>query len=260
MRDVGTTDKLQPLVFPGAMKSGSDSGRVREMWTVARRGLLLWNTMILAACACVTDRASEAGDDSGESSSGAEGTTATSGRGGTSESGSSSTTGSTGSSGGDVTGGTPDLGPCGLFIECVRETTPEGISSAIATYGEEGTCWQLPGVTEDDCWTECAALLQALQDAYPNEEACWDCDDGECVRPGTCTIDASDDACTTCNKQNCCDEIAACQGSAACSCLLECSATKPLEDCYGPAECNVIEIPPEAVALGMCTNAHCATC
>lgn len=65
----------------------------------------------------------------------------------------------------------PNLGVCADYIECVMEATPETLTAAIATYGEEGACWSLPGVTEQDCWVECTALLEILREAFPDCEA-----------------------------------------------------------------------------------------
>jgi hypothetical protein len=75
----------------------------------------------------------------------------------------------------------PDLGPCAQYIECVMEAMPVAITTAIATYGEEGTCWSLPGVTAENCWTECVAQQQAVREAYPEAAACWECQsDDDC--------------------------------------------------------------------------------
>jgi hypothetical protein len=108
----------------------------------------------------------------------------------------SSTTGSTGAeastgdasgtspdgtdtAGTDTAGTTPDLGICASYIECVMDVAPEIITNVIATYGEEGACWSLPGVAEEDCWTECTALMETLREAFPDSAACWECQSDE---------------------------------------------------------------------------------
>ncbi|HWB77209.1 MAG TPA: hypothetical protein VG755_19720 [Nannocystaceae bacterium] len=69
------------------------------------------------------------------------------------------------------------------------ETMPEVIASIIATYGAEGSCWMLPGVTEADCWTECDAQMSNLRDANPEIESCWECtSDAECTEVPWCDL------------------------------------------------------------------------
>lgn len=84
----------------------------------------------------------------------------------------------------ETTGSEPNLGVCEDYIDCAMEAMPETIATLIATYGPEGSCWSLPGVTEEDCWTECTAQLANLRAAYPDAEACWECpSDAECIDP-----------------------------------------------------------------------------
>src|SRR5688500_4595490 len=37
---------------------------------------------------------------------------------------------------------------CAKYIECARGATPTSVTPLIATYGAEGSCWDLPGVSE----------------------------------------------------------------------------------------------------------------
>ncbi len=84
-------------------------------------------------------------------------------------------------------GGPPELGICADLLECVMAATPEVIAGTIATYGEEGSCWSLPGVTEENCWTECQALLETLRDAFPDLAECWECQgDEDCPEASSC--------------------------------------------------------------------------
>ncbi|HWB79185.1 MAG TPA: hypothetical protein VG755_29695 [Nannocystaceae bacterium] len=95
--------------------------------------------------------------------------------------GSGSTSGSASDTSVDSTGSQPDLGVCEQFIECAMEVMPETIATIIATYGPEGSCWSLPGVTEEDCWTECSAQLLNTAEGYPEAAACWACEqDADC--------------------------------------------------------------------------------
>jgi hypothetical protein len=74
---------------------------------------------------------------------------------------------------------------CSDLIDCVKEVTPEAQTEFIAKYGAEGSCWDLDGVTEDDCLAECQALLEDLQELYPDETACWECvSDEDCQGRG----------------------------------------------------------------------------
>jgi Cys-rich repeat protein len=58
---------------------------------------------------------------------------------------------------------------------------PTGVTPIIAVYGSEGSCWDLPGVSEADCQAECRANRRAAFDAFPNQDICADCTrDADC--------------------------------------------------------------------------------
>jgi hypothetical protein len=130
----------------------------------------------------------------------------------------------------DDTDGGPNLGPCADFIACDMDVTPQVLTTIIATYGEEGTCWKLPGVTEANCWAECEALLAELQKTYPNSEACW-----ECTSDDDCTDATPHCVVGTCTAAEPCDEC-------------ECSGL-----CFGTCEL-VVPAPCGAICQGTCTG------
>jgi hypothetical protein len=85
-----------------------------------------------------------------------------------------------GPTGGQMSGGdVPELGPCARYIECVMQVTPEAVSGVVATYGELGSCWELPGVQEEHCWSDCRGQMTLLRELHPDEEACWECSSNE---------------------------------------------------------------------------------
>ena len=136
---------------------------------------------------------SSCGDDGG----GGDGTSTTLG----------TTTAGDGDGDGDGDGG--DHAECDEFLECVKEATPEAQTGYIASYGPEGTCWDLPGVTEEDCNAECAALLGEFAELYPDVEACWECENAsDCADQGAeefceehmCTADGPARTCTRMNE------------------------------------------------------------
>lgn len=76
----------------------------------------------------------------------------------------------------------PNLGICEQYIECVEAATPEILATTKAVYGSEGACWDLAGVSESDCHTECRALLHATMESHPGVEECFECvEDADCT-------------------------------------------------------------------------------
>jgi hypothetical protein len=69
---------------------------------------------------------------------------------------------------------------CEALIDCVREVTPEVLSETIGAYGPEGSCFDTPGVTLEDCEVECDALRADLALLNPDVAECapLGCGDG----------------------------------------------------------------------------------
>lgn len=109
----------------------------------------------------------------------------------------------------ETTGSGPNLGVCEDYIECAMEATPETIATVIATYGPEGSCWSLPGVTEEDCWTECAAQMLDQSHAHRSVIACWSCEDDTECPAATPRCDLSEHVCRGASEMEHCEEIAA---------------------------------------------------
>lgn len=141
---------------------------VRTSKAIARRGLWLVGAVTWTLTGC---DGGESGEDSGLSG-------AMSGGGAGTES----------SSGDDSEGGTtgepPQLGICEAYLGCVLDAAPEVIATETSAYGEAGSCWDLPGVEAQDCWTECRAKMAMQREANPEIAACWECaEDSECENP-----------------------------------------------------------------------------
>jgi hypothetical protein len=94
---------------------------------------------------------------------------------------------------------------CERYITCAREAIPTGITPLIATYGSEGSCWELPGVKAEDCASECDAGREALFQSY-EIAACGDCVkhsdcesgvclENKCALPGVCMCPEGDPDC-----------------------------------------------------------------
>jgi hypothetical protein len=81
----------------------------------------------------------------------------------------------------EADGEAPRLGPCAQYIECVMDVAPGSVSGVVATYGEQGSCWELPGVQEEHCWSDCRGQMSVLRDLHPDAESCWECSsDDDC--------------------------------------------------------------------------------
>ncbi len=71
---------------------------------------------------------------------------------------------------------------CRQLIECARAIGAGGVTTLIATYGEDGTCWTMSGVKRSDCWAECRATMEPYRIANPDEPACRECTEAsECA-------------------------------------------------------------------------------
>lgn len=73
---------------------------------------------------------------------------------------------------GDGDPGDDLVGRCQLLIDCVRDVTPEALSSYVTLYGPEGECYDIAGLTPEDCWNECDAIRESLADVYPDSTEC----------------------------------------------------------------------------------------
>jgi hypothetical protein len=104
---------------------------------------------------------------------------------------------------------------CEALIDCVQVVSPEAISSTIAAYGPEGSCFDVPGITPEDCAAECAALRADLAMINPDVAECAAldcnddvlgleelCDSGPACSP-TCTFSSSDIVCNLLNQTGC---------------------------------------------------------
>ena len=99
---------------------------------------------------------------------------------------------------GDNTGDNGTLGVCADLIECARATGTAGVTTYIAVYGEEGTCWSQAGVTKEDCWIECSGAMEPIRLLNPDEPTCRECEvDADCLALGHIYCNESEGACTS---------------------------------------------------------------
>lgn len=89
-------------------------------------------------------------------------------------------TGDTGDTGDtDDPGGSDDWNACLALLECVRTVDPATLSSLATAYGPDGSCYDISGVTKEDCWAECEALRKTYaEDNLLPECAPFSCGDG----------------------------------------------------------------------------------
>lgn len=66
----------------------------------------------------------------------------------------------TGDGDGEPQGPDDNWNPCLALIECVKEVEPAAVSALAKAYGVEGTCYEIAGLTKEDCWAECEALRE----------------------------------------------------------------------------------------------------
>lgn len=103
---------------------------------------------------------------------------------------------------GDSGDGDGDINLCQEFLDCVEVATPEMLSSYYLLYGPEGTCYDIAGLDEEDCWNECEALRKALALAFPDVAECGtpNCGNGKLDADEMCD---STDGCTgTCTYED----------------------------------------------------------
>lgn len=100
--------------------------------------------------------------------------------------GSGSGSGSSGQGDGDGDSGDGDgdgvgVNLCELLLDCTKQAQPELLSTYATLYGPEGECYDIPGLTQEDCWAECDALRKALALVHPEIAACGppNCGDGK---------------------------------------------------------------------------------
>ena len=67
-------------------------------------------------------------------------------------------------------GGSSLAGSCDDYLGCVAAASPESLGEALATYGQDGSCWKdLPRST---CEEACADAFHSLAEDNPTEPAC----------------------------------------------------------------------------------------
>jgi len=79
---------------------------------------------------------------------------------------------------------------------------------------------------------------------------------GEGPQPSICDPGPNDDACVSCAKENCCDQLEACPLDAACLCLLQCVLMGDT-----PEVCEMqCGQSPASQAVVDCGDANCPAC
>ena len=112
------------------------------------------------------------------------------------------TTGASASGGG--TTGDPPLTReiCDKYLDCVAVATPEALPSAQMGFGPEGTCWDGPPESQEQCIQACAAGLESLHQSYPQYPQCAECvEDVDCPPGQRCSLSGE------CNPPACGDGV-----------------------------------------------------
>lgn len=98
---------------------------------------------------------------------------------------------------------------CDRLIECAGDAAPELLSSYAKLYGLEGECYEIAGLTKEDCWKECDALREALALVNPEADGCaaLGCGDGKLNYGEEC--DGTSGCSATCryNTENQCNPV-----------------------------------------------------
>lgn len=81
---------------------------------------------------------------------------------------------SEGPTGGETTetGGSGDHGDCEQYIECLEVVMPDVADEAEVAYGAGSQCWSTSEAVREACLMACAAGLEGLGLAYPDEPVC----------------------------------------------------------------------------------------
>lgn len=154
--------------------------------------------------------------------------------------GSSPTTSSTGSAGTTTTEGSGSA-----------TGSTSGDPTTTTTTGEPGSTSAVGTTTDAGSTTEAASTSGG-----PGSSS--DTGGGSTGDPGLCLIAPGDDACTTCNKNNCCDQVLACAADEKCVCFFGC-----VNNGMMPVQCAqlcMVGQPgqnPAIAGLFECTNANC---
>lgn len=89
--------------------------------------------------------------------------------------------------GGGSSGGGPNLPTrevCDRYLECLAVTSPQSLPDAQAGFGPDGTCWDGPPESQQQCITACQTALEDLYTIYyPDEPACALCEVAEDCGP-----------------------------------------------------------------------------
>ncbi|PCC69304.1 hypothetical protein SAMN02745121_08767 [Nannocystis exedens] len=125
-------------------------------------------------------------------------------------------------SGGPDTGGVSQVS-CERYLNCIAATDPAALPAAQMGFGPDAPCWQGSPETAEQCLNACQTGLKSAHMVYPDEPACFLCDDDtDCGAEEQCQAG-------TCKFVGCGDGIVSddevCDGP---SC----------PDCHAPGLCN----------------------
>ncbi|HPY17171.1 MAG TPA: hypothetical protein PLM08_05820 [Polyangiaceae bacterium] len=91
---------------------------------------------------------------------------------------------------------------CEAYIACTAKTTPAGLGTVIATYGEKGTCWAT-GQAEM-CESACKVGVVTVHKAFPGVEECNLCSESADCPPSIRACDSQAGRCVTCLSDSDC--------------------------------------------------------
>jgi hypothetical protein len=146
----------------------------------------------------------------------------------------------------DLAAPTSGLSPdasCALLLSCLSTNAPTAFTTALSTYGPDGSCWKVPGAAG-----ACHDACQAAVDQYAKNGLCCTADT-QCPEAKP-TCDLTKHACTTC-PYACCN-ASACNGGV-CD-----PTTHGCVGCLSSADCQGLICDPSTHGCVFCLkNADC---
>jgi hypothetical protein len=87
-----------------------------------------------------------------------------------------------------TTGGpAPTREACDHYLDCLAVVSPAELPAAQMGFGPDGTCWDGPPESIEQCIQACVSGWEALHDNNPDEPACYLCaEDGDCAAGEAC--------------------------------------------------------------------------
>ncbi|PCC67749.1 hypothetical protein SAMN02745121_02385 [Nannocystis exedens] len=140
--------------------------------------------------------------------------------GGNTEGDSEGGTDTAGTAGEPTTGESSMHEVCEHYLDCLAVVSPAELPTAQAGFGPDGSCWNGPIETIEQCLYACESGWEALHNGHPDEPACYLCVSDDDCAAGLACVDGD------CRSPNCgdgtLDDDEVCDGQFGCK--LDCTA------------------------------------